>query len=257
MGKKDLTEVVFIIDRSGSMYSMQKDVIGGFNGFIDKQRKLPGEAKVTIALFDDQYELLENGKDINEVAYLNDTTYVPRGGTALLDAIGRTIKDVEARIKKTAAKERPSKVIAVVITDGQENQSREFRRDMISEMLKEQRKKHNWEVLFIGADEASIRDASSVGIGSTSLGRSAVYSMGNPNPASFTRGIGGASASFMHPSAVTSINDNSTLAFHGSAGTSRVMMDAYDAITTAVSNYRATGDVGDWVNGEDLTKDNK
>lgn len=254
MANKNLTEVVFIIDRSGSMQTMKADVIGGFNAFIDNQRKQSGEAKVSVALFDNEYSLLVDGKDIQDVDYLNETTYVPRGGTALLDAIGRTINDVQARIKKASAKERPSKVIAVVITDGEENGSREFRKDTITEMLKEQREKNKWEVLFIGADEASIRGAGNVGLGSTLSGRSAVYTMGSPNPHDFSRGIRGAST--IGASAIASgtlrVDGVDTFAFNGTP--KNAMMDAYSAITMAVSNYRATGDVGDWVNGEDLTK---
>jgi uncharacterized protein YegL len=250
MARKGLTEIVFILDRSGSMEVLKNDAIGGFNAFIEKQKNEPGEAVVTVALFDDQYEILENGTAIDKVKPLSNATYVPRGMTALHDAVGRTINDIQARIKRTAAKDRPEKVITVVITDGQENSSKEFRGDKVKEMIAEQREKNKWEVIFIGADENSIRDAGSMGLGMTrgAGGQSvnATYTMGSPNPHAFAKGYAGIRGQSV---------DSATMDMHGSIGTGRVMMDAYNAINTAVSNYRSKGTVGDWTNGEDLTKD--
>jgi uncharacterized protein YegL len=119
--KENLTELVFILDRSGSMGTMAKEAIGGFNAFLEEQKKLPGEAKLTLALFDHQYSLVCNGKDIKDVEPLDDKTYVPRGTTALLDAIGRTIDDVGSRLSATTEAERPSKILVAILTDGQEN----------------------------------------------------------------------------------------------------------------------------------------
>jgi uncharacterized protein YegL len=230
MAKKDLTEIIVVLDRSGSMQSMRKDAVGGFNAFLEQQQKLPGEANVTIALFDHEYELLENGTPIAQVKPLNDTTYVPRGSTALLDAVGRTINDIDARIKKASKAQRPSKTIMVVITDGQENASREFHGSKISEMIKDQREKNKWEVIFIGADESAMRDARAIGVGGP------IYTMGNANPASFSKGVRGAGGQ----------------SISGTLGVSKMNI-AYDAVSMAVSNYRSTGSTGDWTNGEDLT----
>ncbi len=231
MAKKNLTEIIVVLDRSGSMESMKSDAIGGFNAFIEKQKKQPGEARVTVALFDNEYELLENGTDINKVKPLTNVTYVPRGSTGLLDAIGRSINDVASRIKKAPRIDRPERVIMIVITDGHENASREFRHDTITEMLKKQREDHKWEVLFIGADESSVKDASHIGLG-------------------MTRGAGGQSVSSTVSLSGVACNLGCTYNYQN-AGT--ILNSAYDSISMAVSNYRSKGTVGDWTKGEDLT----
>jgi uncharacterized protein YegL len=253
MARKGLTEIVFILDRSGSMQALKNDAIGGFNAFIEKQKKQSGEAVVTVALFDDQYEVLENGTPIDKVKPLSDATYVPRGMTALYDAVGRTINEVEARVKRTAAKDRPEKIIAVVITDGHENASKEFRGGKVKEMIADQREKNKWEVIFIGADENMMGDAQNMGLGMTrGAGGQSVSSTYSMNlSSSMTK-----SASFNSMGRGFSARSGmATMDMHGSVGSQRVMLDAYDAINTAVSNYRDKGTVGDWTKGEDLTKD--
>src|SRR5689334_1631785 len=121
----EITELVFILDRSGSMDSMKKEAIGGFNAFLEEQKKLPGEAKLTVALFDHEYILLCNGKSIKEVEPLNEKTYEPRGTTALMDAIGRTLDDVGKRINSVShdcaacgGTKKTTKVLVAVLTDG-------------------------------------------------------------------------------------------------------------------------------------------
>lgn len=220
MGKQDLTEIMFILDRSGSMNSVRQDAIGGFNSFIEKQRKQPGEAKVTVALFDDYYEVVQDGVDLKDVKLLDETTYVPRGMTALYDAVGRTFNVVGARLASTAEEDRPSKVIAVVITDGAENASKEFRGTKVKEMIAHQREKYGWEVIFIGADESSMSGASNMGLG-------------------MTRGAGGQSVSASY--SMGTVNGAN-------------LSSAYATMSTAVSNFRSKGTVGDWTNGEDLTQ---
>jgi uncharacterized protein YegL len=162
--KQNLTEIVFILDRSGSMSSLVSDTIGGFNSFIEQQKKEQGEAKITTVLFDDQYEVLHNCVDIHEIKELTEREYSARGMTAMLDAIGKTINDVGDRLSKTKESERPKKVIFVITTDGLENSSREFSKPRIKEMIEHQRNKYNWNFLFLGANIDSIAEAGSLGI---------------------------------------------------------------------------------------------
>lgn len=122
--KKNLTELVFILDRSGSMYSLVSDTIGGFNAMIENQKKEPGEAYVTTVLFNDYYELLHDHINIREIYPIIDEEYYVRGCTALLDAIGKTINSIGARLNDTPENERPDKVIFVIMTDGYENASK-------------------------------------------------------------------------------------------------------------------------------------
>jgi len=125
--KNNLTEIVFILDRSGSMCSLVNDTIGGFNSFIEDQKQEDGEALLTTILFDDQYEILHNGVNIKTVKPMTTKEYSARGMTALLDAIGKTINTVGDRFNKLDEDNKPSKVIFVITTDGQENQSKEFK----------------------------------------------------------------------------------------------------------------------------------
>ena len=129
--KKGLTELVFIVDRSGSMAGLEKDTIGGFNAMLKEQAELEGEARVTTVLFDNQYRLLHDRIDIRAVAPLTEKDYRVGGGTALLDAIGRTIKKIRAVQKQTAEDYRAEKVLFVIITDGEENSSRKYSAEQI------------------------------------------------------------------------------------------------------------------------------
>ena len=150
--KTGLTEIVVVLDESGSMSSCKGDTIGGFNVFLSSQQKIKGSANMTFVKFSDYYNKINDGIDINEVVPLNESTYTPSFSTALLDAVGKTINDVGNRLSSTPESERPEKVIFTVITDGYENTSKEFTKRQISEMIKHQREKYSWEFLFLGAD---------------------------------------------------------------------------------------------------------
>ena len=167
--KENLAELVFILDRSGSMASMVTVAIGGFNAFVEEQKKLPGEAKMTLVLFDHEYNLMYNGKDLKEVEPLNDRTYAPRGTTALLDAVGRTVDDVGKRLHETPENERPSKVLVVILTDGLENASRDYKKARINEMITHQHDKYLWEFVFLAANQDAISEGTSLGINSNQI----------------------------------------------------------------------------------------
>lgn len=162
--KENLTEIVFILDRSGSMQHLTKDTIGGYNSFIENQKKEEGEAIVTTVLFDDKYELLHNGTNLDVVPELTEKEYSARGMTALLDAIGKTINDVGDRLNKADEDSKPSKIIFVITTDGQENSSKEFNRQQIKDMITHQTDKYNWQFIFLGANIDAVSEASSLGI---------------------------------------------------------------------------------------------
>ncbi len=159
---KELTEVIFILDRSGSMSGLEMDTIGGYNAFLERQKKQPGKTIITTVLFDDQYEILYNGVDAAD-AGLNTDQYYVRGRTALLDAVGKTILDVKARLARTPAEQRPGKVIMVITTDGYENASREFSGKQVHDMILRQQQ-HGWEFLFFGANIDTVATAKSMGI---------------------------------------------------------------------------------------------
>jgi uncharacterized protein YegL len=162
--RQDLTEIVAILDRSGSMASLANDTIGGFNRFIEDQKKVPGEAFLTTVLFDDRYEFLHDGVNIKDVKPITEREYFSRGMTALLDAIGRTVNRVGGKLSKMDEADRPSKVIVLIITDGEENSSKEFTNQQIKEMVERQRSTYNWEFLFFGANIDSFSAAASIGI---------------------------------------------------------------------------------------------
>lgn len=159
--KEGLTEIVCVLDRSGSMSSIIEDAIGGFNTFLGEQKKEEGECNFTIALFDNEYSLLKDNVSIDEVEELNRETYSPRASTALYDAIGRTINTVGARLAGTPEDERPERVMLVILTDGYENSSREFTQDKIFEMIQRQENDYNWEFIYLGANQ----DAMATGMG--------------------------------------------------------------------------------------------
>jgi hypothetical protein len=161
--KTGLVEIISILDRSGSMAGLEKDTIGGYNSFIATQTKLPGDLKVTTILFDDKYELLYSGVKADE-ATLNETNYTTRGSTALLDAVGKTILDIGARLANTKEEDRAEKIIFVITTDGQENASKEFNHVKIKEMITHQREVYKWEFVFFGANIETDLVAEELGI---------------------------------------------------------------------------------------------
>ena len=162
--KKDLVEMVFILDRSGSMEGLEKDTIGGFNSMINKQKKIPGEALVSTVLFDDAYEVLHNRKSIKEVPSLTHEEYFVRGSTAILDAIGRSLKKMISVYRRLKDEEKPEKTIFVITTDGMENASREFTSTQIKQMIEKQKEKYQWEFIFLGANIDAVRTARDFGI---------------------------------------------------------------------------------------------
>lgn len=166
MSKENLTEIVCIIDKSGSMDSVRKDAIGGFNSFIDVQKKVPGDATLTLILFDTIYEVCYEGKNIKDVSNLDEKSYIPCGCTALLDSLGKTINSVGARLSKTLEQDRPSKVIFVILTDGEENSSKEFTKKQINDMITLQRDTYKWEFIYLAANQDAIKEASHIGIAS-------------------------------------------------------------------------------------------
>ena len=161
---QNLTEIVFILDRSGSMNGLESDTIGGFNGFVKKQAEA-GPASLTTVLFDDRYEILHNGIDAGNAA-LTDREYFTRGSTALLDAVGKTINDVGKRLHATPETLRPGKVIFVITTDGMENASREFGYDEVKRMISHQTEKYGWEFIFMGANIDAAAEGNRLGIAS-------------------------------------------------------------------------------------------
>ena len=168
--KKDYTHISIILDRTGSMETIRDDTIGGFNTFLKQQKAEPGEATLTLVQFDtqDPYEVLHRFKPIAEIHEMNRETFVPRAATPLLDAIGRGINDLEKSLTEIEKNERPSRVIMVIITDGQENSSVEFRRNQIEKMIKEKQEKSDWQFAFLSADLAAINDALASGFGADS-----------------------------------------------------------------------------------------
>jgi len=164
---KDLTDIVVVLDRSGSMADRCTDAIGGFNALVLDQRRETGDAVLTLVQFDHEYEVCFTAKPIRDVALLTDATYVPRGSTALLDAIGRTITDTGARLRALPEAERPSKVVLVIITDGYENASQTFTKGRVNDMLAHQRDVYKWIALFIGTNQDAIAEAGKFGIPAT------------------------------------------------------------------------------------------
>lgn len=163
--KENLTEIIFILDRSGSMASLVDDTIGGYNAYITSQQKEPGEAYLTTVLFDDRYTLLHDHVNIQEVKPLTNNEYFPAGCTALMDAIGRTINSVGERLSNTPEEERPAHVIFVITTDGYENSSHEFTKEQVKQMIRHQEEKYSWQFIFIGAGIDAYAEAESIGLG--------------------------------------------------------------------------------------------
>lgn len=164
MANKNLTEMVFILDRSGSMAGLEGDTIGGYNSLLEKQRKEVGEATVTTVLFDDQYEMIHDHAAIGKVKDITNKEYFARGMTGLLDAVGKTINHVGNRHKNALDSEVPGKTMVVIITDGYENASREYTLPQIKQMIERQKEMFGWEFLFLGANIDAVSTAAGFGI---------------------------------------------------------------------------------------------
>lgn len=161
--RKGLTEVVFILDRSGSMSGLEADTIGGFNSMIEKQKKEEGEAFISTVLFDDRTEVIYDRVDVNKIEPMTDNQYYVRGCTALLDAIGGAVHHISNVHKYAREEDRPEKTLFIITTDGMENASRQYSYDKVKEMI-EKKKENGWEFLFLGANIDAIEVAGKFGI---------------------------------------------------------------------------------------------
>ena len=148
--KIGLTEIVFILDRSGSMRGLEADTIGGYNSLIEKQKKEDGEAYISTVLFDDQTEVLHDRKKLDEVEPMTDREYYVRGCTALLDALGGAIHHIGNVHKYAREEDRPEKTLFIITTDGQENASRRYSYDKVKKMVERQQKEYGWELFIPG-----------------------------------------------------------------------------------------------------------
>lgn len=158
------TELIFILDRSGSMSGLESDTIGGFNSMLEKQQNEAGDCRITTVLFDDRYEILHDRLDLVSVSKITTEDYYVRGSTALIDAIGRTIKKIEVVQNMTSGEHRADKVLFVIITDGYENASREYRAEQVKRMIEYQKSEFGWEFIFLGANIDAVETASHIGI---------------------------------------------------------------------------------------------
>lgn len=158
------THVLYILDRSGSMAPVKPDVIGGFNQFLAEQQAAPGKCSVTLVQFDDQYEESFSFREVKKARPLADTDYVPRGFTALYDAVGKAVTSEGERLASLPEDERPARVIVVIHTDGQENSSKEFTAAQARSMITHQQEKYSWVVTFLGADLSVAKQAQNLGV---------------------------------------------------------------------------------------------
>jgi hypothetical protein len=173
MTNPNLTWVVFLLDRSGSMQSIKSDTEGGFTAFIAEQRKATGECAVTLAQFDDDYEVVYSGLPVAEVPALD---LVPRGTTALLDAMGRLITDTGQKLAALPEDERPGNVVVAIMTDGMENASHEWTHPAIKSLVEQQTKDYDWQFLYMGADQDAVEVGARLGVNRE---QAVTYSRGN------------------------------------------------------------------------------
>lgn len=163
--RKDLTEIVFILDRSGSMSGLERDTIGGFNSMIEKQKRQKGEALISTVLFDNVSEVLHGRIRLQDIAPLTEDDYTVRGCTALLDAIGGAIHHIGNVHKYARPEDVPEHTLFVITTDGMENASRRYSSEKVKQMIERQKSKYGWEFLFLGANIDAVETASHFGIG--------------------------------------------------------------------------------------------
>ena len=162
--RKNLTEIVFILDRSGSMSGLEADTIGGYNSLLEKQKKEDGEAFVSTVLFDDRQEVLHDRVELSKMEPMTDKEYYVRGCTALLDAVGGAIHHIKNVHKYAREEDRPEKTLFIITTDGMENSSRRYTYDKVRKMVEYQKEKYGWEFLFLGANIDAVKEAGRFGI---------------------------------------------------------------------------------------------
>ena len=162
--KKGLTEIVFILDRSGSMSGLEADTIGGYNSMIEKQKKEEGEAVISTVLFDDRTEVLHDRMQLGKIEKMTDREYYVRGCTALLDAVGGAIHHISSVQKKLPDKERPEKTLFIITTDGMENASKTYTYDKVKKMVEKKKAKQHWEFVFLGANIDAVQVAGRFGV---------------------------------------------------------------------------------------------
>ena len=163
--RKNLTEIVFILDRSGSMSGLEADTIGGFNSMIEKQKKAEGEALISTVLFDNTSEVIHDRVDVQSIKPMTDADYTVRGCTALLDAIGGAIHHIGNVHKYARAEDVPEHTLFVITTDGMENASRHYNAERVKQMIERQKARYGWEFLFLGANIDAVETARHFGIG--------------------------------------------------------------------------------------------
>lgn len=161
----NITELVFILDRSGSMSGLEEDTIGGFNSLIEKQKKQEGVCYVSTVLFDNKSEVIHDRVNLNKIAPMTDKDYCVHGCTALIDAIGGAIHHIRNIHKYARREDVPEHTMFVIMTDGYENASRIYTSDKVKSMIEHEKEKHGWEFLFIGANIDAVETAGSFGIG--------------------------------------------------------------------------------------------
>ena len=159
-----LTEIVFILDRSGSMSGLEKDTIGGFNSLVEKQKKEKGKAYISTVLFDNHSQVLHDRVSVDKINPMTDKDYFVRGSTALLDAIGGAIHHIGNVHKYARAEDRPDKTLFIITTDGMENASRIYTYEKVKQMINRRKEKYGWEFLFIGANIDAVETAARYGI---------------------------------------------------------------------------------------------
>ena len=187
--KNNHTDITIVLDRSGSMDSVKEDTIGGFNTFLNEQKSAPGTATISLHQFDDRFETVIDAKDIKSAEPLTEKTFVPRGSTALYDAVGKAMKITGERLKNLAESDRAEKVVFVIITDGHENASKEYSHEKIKEMIEHQKSVYKWEIVFLGAEMDAQSIASDIGItvdnamsnAGNSIGTQAMYASVSAN----------------------------------------------------------------------------
>ncbi len=162
--RKGLTEIVFILDRSGSMSGLEPDTIGGYNSLIAKQKKEEGEAIISTVLFDDKCEVLHDRISLDKIKPMTEEDYYVRGCTALLDAVGGAIHHIGNVHKYARPEDRPEKTLFIITTDGMENASRRYNYKKVKQMVERQKKRYGWEFLFLGANIDAIEEAGKFGI---------------------------------------------------------------------------------------------